>query len=334
MATFVISSGEESDDVPIGSNPVGSASASASAADLLTLDTAPISATPPAEIDVDDDDEPDWVRSFTPTTQSPKKRRPSLAGRRQVVDDADSDDSFLNLLSDNDDDDEGSGTGSGAGSGKGGDSGSAGGSGDALDEGGGGKAKGKPKSPAKAIAGAAAGRMKNARSCMPLVCVPKFEEKLVLLQSESTALDLSGDVGAVGRVKVSVDCDEMWLDIKGTLYSCDSQLINTVCVVSVGEDEARVTAVFDEIVTLHEDNSTFGAGEKLVSGMLDEDGDGDGAEDEPEGDGKSGKTRNTKADKAAKAKVAKAGKAKTSKAKTSKPRKTTKPKPKKASAKS
>ena len=40
--------------------------------------------------------------------------------------------------------------------------------------------------------------------------------------------------------------------------------------VSVGDDDARITAVFDEALTLHQDQTIFNAGEHLVSGILDE----------------------------------------------------------------
>jgi hypothetical protein len=121
-------------------------------------------------------------------------------------------------------------------------------------------------------------KSRSVNSCLPLVAAAKLDDSLVLVQAESVDLDVSGDVGSVGRVKV--DADGVSLDIKGTLYSCDVQDTNTICVVTVGDDEARITAMFDQVLTLHDDKTAFGAGEQLLSGVLDEEVDdgGDAAE--------------------------------------------------------
>jgi hypothetical protein len=115
----------------------------------------------------------------------------------------------------------------------------------------------------------------KAKSSLPLTTAPKIDQNLVLVQAQADAFDLSGDVGAVGRVKV--DHTGVYLDVKGVLYSCGIHEINTVCVVSVGDDDARITAVLDEALTLHQDQTIFNAGEHLVSGILDEEDLVDGA---------------------------------------------------------
>jgi hypothetical protein len=130
----------------------------------------------------------------------------------------------------------------------------------------------KSKTDAPEIASSAAKMLPSAKSktSLPLVAAPRLDENIVLVQAQSAAFDLSGDVGAVGRVKV--DESGLFLDIKGVLYSCGLHAINTVCVVTVGDDEARITASLDEVVTLYEDGSALnGGGETLVSGALDED---------------------------------------------------------------
>lgn len=107
------------------------------------------------------------------------------------------------------------------------------------------------------------------KSSLPLITASKLDENLVLVQAQSEAFDLSGDVGAVGRVKI--DANGMFLDIKGVLYSCGVMPINTVCVVSVDDSEARVTAALDEVVTLDEDRSVLNSGEQVLSGTIEDD---------------------------------------------------------------
>jgi hypothetical protein len=115
----------------------------------------------------------------------------------------------------------------------------------------------------------------KAKSSLPLIAAPKLDQNLVLVQAQADAFDLSGDVGAVGRV--TINHSGVFLDVKGVLYSCSFDEINTVCVVAVGDDDARITAVLDEALTLHQDQTIFNSGEHLVSGVLEEDDVVDGA---------------------------------------------------------
>lgn len=106
------------------------------------------------------------------------------------------------------------------------------------------------------------------KSRLPLVVNPKLDDSLVLLQSVDGDLDLSGDVGAVGRVKLQEG--SMFLDIKGVVYRTHINPCNTMCVVSVGEDDARITSVLDEVVTLECERNLFASDEVVVHGRLDE----------------------------------------------------------------
>jgi hypothetical protein len=121
------------------------------------------------------------------------------------------------------------------------------------------------------------------KSTLPLTAAPKFDQNLILVQAESEAFDLSGDVGAVGRVKA--DHTGVYLDVKGALYSCGMQAINTVCVVTVGDDEARITAVLNEAISLRHDQSQFKSGEHLISGILEEDEPAEAGPGHPSGSG-------------------------------------------------
>lgn len=233
-------------------------------------------------------EDPDWVTSFTPTKVRPAstRRRPrGISVDASAVDgggvalydddsadDDDDDDSILDLLGDEDGDDDLEGSGKGAGdNGKGVDGGlgeedEEGNEGEDRIAGGASDADASRGRSGKALNGVAKSAV---RSSMPLVAAAKLDENLILTQAGSSGLDLSGDVGAVGRVKV--DESGVSLDMKGALYTCDVVDTNTVCVVAVGEDEARVTAVFDQVLALTEDTVAFGGNEMLISGVLEED---------------------------------------------------------------
>ena len=44
--------------------------------------------------------------------------------------------------------------------------------------------------------------------------------------------------------------NRLYLDIKGVLYSTCMNPTNIICVVSIGDDEAKVTTATDEVITL------------------------------------------------------------------------------------
>lgn len=122
------------------------------------------------------------------------------------------------------------------------------------------------KTPAKTKGSAAP------KDSLPLVFAPKLEESLVLVQGDDDALDLSGDIGAVGRMKI--DKDKLFMDIKGVLYSAHTYSTNTMCIVSMGEDEARITSVLDEAVVLKPERDIL-ASEELIAGCLDDEDEDD-----------------------------------------------------------
>ncbi|KAI0565638.1 DNA-binding protein BIN4 [Gracilaria domingensis] len=109
------------------------------------------------------------------------------------------------------------------------------------------------------------------KSSLPLTVSPKVDDSLVLLQSSDEDLDLSGDVGAVGRVKVSEE--GLFFDIKGVVYRVTTHATNTACIVQMVEDEARVTSVMDEVLTLHIDRNVFASDEIIINGNLDDNSD-------------------------------------------------------------
>ena len=106
---------------------------------------------------------------------------------------------------------------------------------------------------------------KGSRRSMPLDVAPKLHKSLTLIQSVDNSLDLSSDVRAVGRAKVNGG--QLYLDIKGVLYSTGMNLTNTICVVSIEDDEAKVTAVTDEVITLTLQRNLFESNKVVVRGV-------------------------------------------------------------------
>lgn len=187
----------------------------------------------------EDDDEPDWVREFSQSLPNEQQRREALASQF----DEDDDESVIDLIPDDP-----------------------------------GPSQTKPSLASDAQQSQKANQkkppLKRQRNSsapsnrMPLVVSSKLDESLVLLQSTDKALDLSGDVGAVGRVKLQQG--RLYLDIKGTVYKANTIPCSTACIVSVADDEAKISAVLDEAVTLVSDRNLFASSEIVIHGDLQE----------------------------------------------------------------
>ncbi|KAL8148496.1 hypothetical protein AgCh_005749 [Apium graveolens] len=89
-------------------------------------------------------------------------------------------------------------------------------------------------------------------SILPLVLPEKVQRSKALVECEDESIDLSGDVGAVGRVVIT-DNQDMLLDLKGTIYKTTIVPSRTFCVVSFGQSEAKVCFFTCLLVT----NSSF-----------------------------------------------------------------------------
>lgn len=247
---------------------------SSSSSDLNSLKHAASHSTPTPNPDTEE--EPDWVRDHNPRKSTDQDKRDALLASLSFAagggdeDDDDDDESIIDLLSPETRD---------------GQTRVAQRPGSQSDDARGDKDKAQ-------ASGAGARRMKGAkpRNRLPLVVAPRLDESLVLLQSEGAELDLSGDVGAVGRVKV--EGGELYMDLKGVLYRGVVGECNSMCVVNVGEDEARVTSVLDEVVTLRRERDLFASGEIVLRGELEgECGDEEGR---AEGEGERGSERGKK----------------------------------------
>ncbi|KAF1865080.1 hypothetical protein Lal_00004454 [Lupinus albus] len=92
-----------------------------------------------------------------------------------------------------------------------------------------------------------------------------------LIECEGDSIDLSGDMGAVGRIVVSDSPSgdqEMYIDLKGTIYKTSIVPCRTFCVVSFGQSEAKIEAVMNDFIQLKPQSNVYEA-ETMVEGTWD-----------------------------------------------------------------
>lgn len=108
-------------------------------------------------------------------------------------------------------------------------------------------------------------------STLPLVLPEKVSRSKALVECEGESIDLSGDMGAVGRVIIAETPSkepEMFLDLKGTIYKTTIVPSRTFCVVSIGQSEAKIEAIVNDFVQLAPQSNVYDA-ETMVEGTLD-----------------------------------------------------------------
>lgn len=108
-------------------------------------------------------------------------------------------------------------------------------------------------------------------SRLPLVLSEKVHRSKALVECEGESIDLSGDMGAVGRVVVSDTPSgnhEMYLDLKGTMYKTTIVPSHTFCVVSFGQSEAKIEAIMNDFIQLKPQSNVYEA-ETMVEGTMD-----------------------------------------------------------------
>lgn len=108
-------------------------------------------------------------------------------------------------------------------------------------------------------------------SRLPLVLPEKVQRTKALVECEGDSVDLSGDMGAVGRIIVSDGPSgnhEMLLDLKGTIYKTTILPSRTFCVVSFGPSEAKVEAIMNDFIQLKSQSNVYDA-ETMIEGTLD-----------------------------------------------------------------
>ncbi|KAL5568073.1 hypothetical protein UlMin_024648 [Ulmus minor] len=112
---------------------------------------------------------------------------------------------------------------------------------------------------------------KVSSSMLPLMLSDKVHRTKALVECEGDSIDLSGDMGAVGRVMISNSTSEnhdLLLDLKGTIYKTTIVPSRTFCVVSFGQSEAKIEAIMNDFIQLKPQANVFEA-ETMVEGTLD-----------------------------------------------------------------
>lgn len=108
-------------------------------------------------------------------------------------------------------------------------------------------------------------------SRLPLVLADKVQRSKALVECEGESIDLSGDLGSVGRVVVSDSPSgnqDVLLDLKGTIYKMTILPSTTFCVVSFGQSEAKIEAIMDDFIQLKPQSNVYEA-ETMVEGTLE-----------------------------------------------------------------
>ncbi|KAL7003715.1 DNA-binding protein bin4 [Sarracenia purpurea var. burkii] len=108
-------------------------------------------------------------------------------------------------------------------------------------------------------------------SRLPLVLSEKVSRSKALVECEGESIDLSGDVGAVGRVIISDNSSinhEMLFDLKGTIYKTTIVPSRTFCVVSFSPSEAKIEAIMNDFIQL-KPQSNVDEAETMIEGTLD-----------------------------------------------------------------
>ncbi|XP_072994285.1 uncharacterized protein [Typha latifolia] len=105
---------------------------------------------------------------------------------------------------------------------------------------------------------------------LPLVFPDKVHHSKALVECDGDSIDLSGDMGAVGRIIISnghAGNNELLLDLKGTVYKTTIVPSRTFCIVNVGQSEAKIEAIMNDFVQLEPQSNVFEA-ETMIEGTL------------------------------------------------------------------
>ncbi|KAL0209372.1 hypothetical protein RCL1_007740 [Eukaryota sp. TZLM3-RCL] len=90
-------------------------------------------------------------------------------------------------------------------------------------------------------------KTKKTASEMNLVIAPRLATNNYLFQIEDQTFTTAGDVGCVGRLKCS-EPDQLFLDIKGHLYSGTVIPSRTLMVVNVGGADAKIESLMSSYI--------------------------------------------------------------------------------------
>ncbi|CAN0922815.1 DNA-binding protein BIN4 [Linum grandiflorum] len=108
-------------------------------------------------------------------------------------------------------------------------------------------------------------------SSLSLVLSEKVQRSKALVECEGDSIDLSGDIGAVGRVMVqdtTAGNSDVYFDLKGTIYRTSIVPSRTFCVVSFSQSEAKIEAIMNDFIKLTPVSNVYEA-ETMVEGTLE-----------------------------------------------------------------
>ncbi|RZC84495.1 hypothetical protein C5167_047285 [Papaver somniferum] len=129
-------------------------------------------------------------------------------------------------------------------------------------------------------------------SRLPLMMAEKVQRSKALVECEGDSIDMSGDIGTVGRLVISdTPCgsSELLLDLKGTIYKTTIVPSRTFCVVShklilsyrrfenntplliqvnFGQTEAKIEAIMDDFIQLKPHSNVYES-ETMIEGTLE-----------------------------------------------------------------
>ncbi|CAN1251282.1 DNA-binding protein BIN4 [Linum perenne] len=108
-------------------------------------------------------------------------------------------------------------------------------------------------------------------SSLSLVLAEKVQRSKALVECEGDSIDLSGDMGSVGRVIVQdnpAGNSDVYFDLKGTIYKTSIVPSRTFCVVSFGQSEGKIEAIMNDFIKLTPQSNVYEA-ETMVEGTLD-----------------------------------------------------------------
>ncbi|KAI3963706.1 hypothetical protein MKW98_021946 [Papaver atlanticum] len=108
-------------------------------------------------------------------------------------------------------------------------------------------------------------------SRLPLMMAEKVQRSKALVECEGDSIDMSGDIGTVGRLVISdTPCGsgELLLDLKGTIYKTTIVPSRTFCVVNFGQTEAKIEAIMDDFIQLIPHSNVYES-ETMIEGTLE-----------------------------------------------------------------
>eukprot|EP00126_Sphaerothecum_destruens_P006438 Sdes_comp19352_c1_seq1m10583 len=109
------------------------------------------------------------------------------------------------------------------------------------------------------------------KSSLPLLIACNKRPPTILFETKNPDLDMSGDIGSVGRFHCNMEApvDKITLDVKGYLYKGDICACNSFMVVNIGATEAKVETIIDSFFHVVNTGSALDT-ENVTEGVLQE----------------------------------------------------------------